>query len=78
MKGRIDHLIVAGQRSGVREGDILSQAADVGFEDQDRLVGSARHLHQPSPVPDALQVDEDQAGAGVVDQIFQHVFGGDS
>jgi len=59
----------------VREGDAAAEATDIGLEHHNGFGRAAGDVHQSPAVAQALQIEEDQSGTLVRDQVLQQVFG---
>ena len=65
---RVDHGIAGGERSGVRGGGAGAGVRTAGFDRHDRLEASdpARDLAELLRIAEALEIEQDDAGAGIV------------
>jgi len=72
-EGRRDDVVVPGQRRRVKARGVAACGVGVGFQDDERLLGRRRQLHEPDAIGHVLQVEPDDPGVGVRRQELEEV-----
>jgi hypothetical protein len=73
-QGRIEHVIGADQRAGVREHGLLARRMFADLDQQYRLAArrGAQRAHEAAGVLDAFDIEEDVLGTRVGDHVVEH------